>query len=248
MAITAQGQRPKVGLDKHSLKPQSFVSQMFFERIRHAGDDNESAEDSSILTLTNVDSLLNSLTQTSCPLLNPEALPADLSCSPSNPSSPLFPFTDPPQKIIVNLMFSSQSDVARAYSETRSLTPFQLLYTLMSCLVSESLLLNFNYVTVHRRCMLVLRALEIEFAPEVEKWERENPGKEGALPLEEKIRLHNVIAIMLRMTATAYSGTLKPYVDLAVGEVTARRLAEIMMPFIESEGDAEIENVRDTLS
>ncbi|CZR53544.1 uncharacterized protein PAC_03423 [Phialocephala subalpina] len=43
-------------------------------------------------------------------------------------------------------------------------------------------------------------------------------------------------------------GTLKRYVNPTVGEVTARRVAEIMRPFVESEGDAEIEKVRSTLS
>ena len=48
------------------------------------------------------------------------------------------------------------------------MTPLDFLFTLTSRLVSESILLNFNYVTMHQRCTRLLQALNAEFADEVE--------------------------------------------------------------------------------
>jgi hypothetical protein len=43
--------------------------------------------------------------------------------------------------------------------------------------VAESVLLNFNYISMHQRCTLILRSLYVEFSPEIEIYTAEKGRK-----------------------------------------------------------------------
>jgi hypothetical protein len=157
--------RPRITQGESKLIAQSVASEIFMERYRY----NPDHELEPILTLENAEALLNNLSRTSTSVLNPQTLPTD-----SNTENTIC--RDPPlfelPKITVrnDSLFATPS---KDYATTHTLSPIALLSILTTRLVSESILLNFNYVTLHQRCTFFERALYDEFGPEMEVYNKE---------------------------------------------------------------------------
>jgi len=188
--------------------------------------------------------LLNSLPQAPDNTLHPETLPSSPDNNGSTNKYSYILHGNTSQTINRDSLFSAPESVARGYQKDQTLTPLDFLSTLTSRLVSESVLLNFNYISMHQRCTRLLRALRTEFASEVDQLNRkkgiDSQSKEGqALSRVFVAIVDNFItATRVGNEDREPNGALPPM----------KRLERVMRPFIEVEGDAEIQAVKRVLT
>jgi len=110
------------------------------------------------LTLTRVELLLNSL----------PSVPASMQLALN---------TKAPQTVSQDSLFCSTTSISSGNASSQTLTPVELLSTLTTRLVAESVLLNFDYISMHQRCTCILRSLYVEFSPEIEIYAAETGRK-----------------------------------------------------------------------
>jgi hypothetical protein len=218
--------------------PQSIVFRIFLDRYRYdkLGD--------SILTLSNVESLLNSIYQLVHSTLTPETLLTSSSDIHIAHYHLALLYQNTVHTISRGSLFSPPESVARGYTKDQIVTPLDFLSTLTSRLVSESILLNFNYVTMHQRCTRLLQALNAEFADEVEDVNRKKNSDVHSKEDPPLLRVFLAIINSFMVEAHKDKGCSRPKGVIPM----MRRVEKVTKPFIEEEGDAEIEVVKRVLT
>ncbi|KAF4622701.1 hypothetical protein G7Y89_g14326 [Cudoniella acicularis] len=136
---------------------------------------NTEGEEGALVAIGNVESLLNSLPTTIVPELVPETLPTSSNAQVTRRDGPALPFNSVNLAIGLNSLFASPSSASQECAATQTLIPIVLLSTLTLRLVPESILLNFNYITMHQRCTRFPRALYEELSSGMEAfWEKKD--------------------------------------------------------------------------
>ena len=133
-------------------------------------------------------------------------------------------------------MFFTPAAISKDYEKSQALTALAFLSTLAGRLVSASILLNFNYITMHQWCALFIRALYSEFALEAEA-----PNPET---IEELTKDNHKIKAIFGLFVCELKKE-KENATIGVASIL-RRVEKVMRPFIE--GDIEIEVVKEVLT
>ncbi|KAF4628580.1 hypothetical protein G7Y89_g9573 [Cudoniella acicularis] len=229
--------KKKVGMEARlvaeagGLVSQSVVSEIFLNQYRF---DRPKV---SVFTLVNIKLLLNSFAANTATAFNPEMPSSVFDYQSTRRDGPSLPFNKVGLEISLNSFLASSPLVSKEYADTKTLSPIAFLSSLTSRLASESILLNFNYITLHQRCTRLLRALYAEFDAEVQDFLEMKEFTEE--PREEEFKLLKVAEVIL-----------KCFFKQEMEEVTDEpsclllRAEKILQPFIEEERDAEIEAVK----
>jgi hypothetical protein len=220
LAISKRGPR--------GLQPTSKVSQVFHDRYCFV-------HDQPVLTLAHVEALLNEPTQDQPRLADVSRLiaspSASTSISSSSPSSTALTTRRARADLFDNLSHS-QPAIRAQFAKSHLLTPIQLLDTLGSSIEHESVLLGFNYFSMHARCTRLLRALYREF-------EGEMVGMVGRVDEGE--------GELLTVVRFVFMGLVRE--EREEGERRGRgflgRVEGVVRMFVQKEGEVEIESVRE---
>lgn len=213
LAASKQGPR--------GLQPTSKVSQVFHQRYCFANDH-------SVLTLENVETLLNESVQNQPQLADLGHLVSLASVSSPSPTSDIL---ERARADTIDILSHSQPLIRRQFDKSHALTPIQTLDILSSSIEHESVLLAFNYFSMHARCTRLLRALYEEFESNIIAMVGSIDEKEGELPL------------LVRYVFMMIQGESEGLVEMGWPRAV-ERVGKVMRGFVEGEGDKETLAIR----
>ncbi|KAJ3154086.1 hypothetical protein HDU86_005011 [Geranomyces michiganensis] len=124
------------------------------------------------------------------------------------------------------------------WSRKQSLSPLQLLAVLQAGLLAEKETIRFDYMRMHNRCMDVLRDLHTAVDSDFTKYH--GPGY-----MENETQLAWLVGGLFLTVNGTYQMRDKLKLDeKVVGSKLMKTAAEVLMPWIEKEGDAEMSLMR----
>jgi hypothetical protein len=213
------------GVKERGIAPIPGVSAEYWERMCFAHKER-------VHTLPDVEKVLNSIAENEMQhsLAGLRLLGSSTSQVLSLPAAeaPLTPLAQ--ARAFENRVPVAQSSSNRAltnqFERTHTLTNVQLLHVLVTRISQESYALNFDYFSLHERCMLLLKAVYEEFKKEVVERDDELDWGRAELPV-----LPHWLFEMLQ--------------DDKVKGGTLSRLEKAMEPFVKEEGDHEVLRVRE---
>ena len=127
----------------------------------------------------------------------------------------------------------------RQWAKTHKLTPLQLLDTLHRAIAAEEHMLRFDYISLHFRCLRLLRTLKTVFDDSLRRFSGRNY-------FEKDKQLYLLPLTILIMAAKAED--IREAMKLKTGfeNSTLKRTSEVLCEFIEQEGSIECDRLEET--
>jgi hypothetical protein len=135
---------------------------------------------------------------------------------------------------------TKQQRVAKQFEKSNRLTSIQLLQALEICIMKESLPLNIDYFSLHRRCYTLLRSLAAELdSAFIKCFGPDYIDKESQLPFM-------IVSGVLQIVSGSSQAADKLFPKIDADQISSKILiqtSKVMEVVIEKEGNAEVTKV-----